>query len=364
MADAKISALFSGTPVTTPARTDQFPVNQGGVTKGESLEQIKDFIQRTTVGDAAYTILSTDRLVVTSAAFTAARTWTLPAANALKAGTMIIVLDEQRTVTATNTLTIARAGTDTIEGGAASIVLASGGANVRLMSDGSSKWSLISQKRSVNIQVFTASGTYTPAIGARSAHFRLIGGGGAGGSSAGAASSSGAGGGGASGSYLEKVIDLYLATTAFTVTIGAAGAAAASGNNAGGTGGNTTVAATGITTLQANGGTGGAGSGTAAATFVITAGGAAPTAPSTGDLNTQGQAGGTGLRVSATVAMPGWGAASPFGDGAPPPTGTATSAGVAAIAYGAGGSGALSIGNSNAAGGAGKAGVVVVTEFF
>jgi hypothetical protein len=196
--------------------------------------------------------------VVTSVAFTLPRTWTLPAANAIPAGTRLVIIDEIRTVTATNTLTVARAGSDTIEGGTASIVLASGGASVGLISDGVSKWSIIAQKRSVNIQVFTANGTYTPAVGARSAHFRVVGGGGAGGSAAGAASNAGTGGGGASGSYLEKVVDLYTVSSAFTIVIGTAGAAGATGNVVGGNGGATTVAATGMTTLSASGGVGGA----------------------------------------------------------------------------------------------------------
>lgn len=363
MADLKFSAL---TDATSLQATDEFPFvrTAGSAALNAPLPLIKDFVARTTVGDAAYTILATDRLIVTSAAFTAARTWTLPAANALGAGVTIQVFDEQRTITATNTLSIARAGTDTIEGGSASIVLSSAGASVTLMTNGSSKWSIVGQKRSVNIQVFTASGTYTPAVGARSAHFRVIGAGGAGGSSLGAASSAGAAGGGASGSYLEKVVDLYTVSTAFTITIGAAGAAAAAGNNAGGAGGNTTVAATGMTTLQANGGSGGAGSGAAAATLSVVAGGAAPTAPTTGDFNVQGQAGGVGMRQTAAIVLGGRGASSPFGDGAPPPAAVATTAGVAALAFGAGGSGAISVGNSNAAGGAGRVGAVIVTEFF
>src|SRR3954464_7064270 len=73
---------------------------------------------RTANGDSAYTILATDRLVVTSATLTVPRTWTLPAANAVPAGTRIKVLDEAAGVTATNTLSVGRAGTDTIEGSA------------------------------------------------------------------------------------------------------------------------------------------------------------------------------------------------------------------------------------------------------
>lgn len=42
MADSKISAL---TAVATPAGTDEFPVNQGGTSKKETLTQIKSFVE-------------------------------------------------------------------------------------------------------------------------------------------------------------------------------------------------------------------------------------------------------------------------------------------------------------------------------
>jgi hypothetical protein len=65
-------------------------------------------------GDSIYTILATDRTVGTNAAFTASRTWTLPAANAVNPGQEIVVADYQGTVTGTNTLVVSRAGSDTI----------------------------------------------------------------------------------------------------------------------------------------------------------------------------------------------------------------------------------------------------------
>ena len=96
--------------------------------------------EMTSNGDSAYTILTTDRTVATSAALTAARTWTLPAANGVNAGQQLCVLDKAGGVTASNTLTIARAGADTING-AASTVLNGAYQGVCLVSDGTSKWS-------------------------------------------------------------------------------------------------------------------------------------------------------------------------------------------------------------------------------
>lgn len=90
-------------------------------------------------GDSNYTIAATDRVVGTNAAFTASRTWTLPAASAVNAGQGLIVADFEGTVTGSNTLVIARAGSDTINGGASVTINSANGAYL-LVSDGSSRW--------------------------------------------------------------------------------------------------------------------------------------------------------------------------------------------------------------------------------
>ncbi|TCU73943.1 hypothetical protein EDE08_10429 [Bradyrhizobium sp. R2.2-H] len=90
-------------------------------------------------GDSIYSIAATDRVVGTNAAFTASRTWTLPAANAVNPGQTILVADFQGTVTGSNTLIIARAGSDTINGGTSVTINSANGAYI-LVSDGSSKW--------------------------------------------------------------------------------------------------------------------------------------------------------------------------------------------------------------------------------
>jgi len=100
-------------------------------------------------GDSDYTILATDRLVYTNAAFTAPRTDTLPSANAVNIGGWITVADLAGTVTATNTLTIQRAGSDTINGGT-SIVFNSAFASAILISDGSGKWNVASGAGSIS----------------------------------------------------------------------------------------------------------------------------------------------------------------------------------------------------------------------
>lgn len=90
-------------------------------------------------GDSIYTILATDRTVGTNAAFTASRTWILPAANAVNPGQEIVVADFQGTVTGVNTLVISRAGSDTVNG-VASVTMSSANGAYLFKSDGASKW--------------------------------------------------------------------------------------------------------------------------------------------------------------------------------------------------------------------------------
>lgn len=91
--------------------------------------------------DADYTITKFDDIIFTNSAFTAPRTWTLPAANTVRQGKRLRVEDWLGTVTATNTMTIVRAGSDTING-ATSFVLNVAYAGIELESDGASKWSI------------------------------------------------------------------------------------------------------------------------------------------------------------------------------------------------------------------------------
>jgi hypothetical protein len=93
----------------------------------------------TAVGDANYTILAANAFVYTSAAFTAARTWTLPSAASYRAGVPLTIADLFGTLTATNTLTIARAGSDTINGLTA-VVMGSAFQSLTFESDGVSKF--------------------------------------------------------------------------------------------------------------------------------------------------------------------------------------------------------------------------------
>ena len=93
----------------------------------------------TNVLNADYQILATDKNVVTSVTFTLPRIVTLPLANSVNDGYEIIVADLFGTVTSTNTLTISKNSTDTING-INNVVIATAYGMRRFISNGSNKW--------------------------------------------------------------------------------------------------------------------------------------------------------------------------------------------------------------------------------
>lgn len=126
------SGLVSGSSQVSYTGLSNIP---SGIISGSS-----QLVSMTQVGDTNYSILSTDRYVVTSTSFTLPRTFTLPLANSVAAGTSIIIEDIIGTVTSTNKLTIARAGSDTIAGSTSEIIGAAYAART-LRSNGASRWS-------------------------------------------------------------------------------------------------------------------------------------------------------------------------------------------------------------------------------
>jgi hypothetical protein len=99
--------------------------------------------QRTAVSDASYTALVTDRLIAYTA-LTAARTVTLPAAASYPPGQQLVVADEAGACSATNTITLLRAGSDTINGATSAVITAAYG-YLALESNGSNAWAIIDQ---------------------------------------------------------------------------------------------------------------------------------------------------------------------------------------------------------------------------
>lgn len=102
-----------------------------------------------TNGDSNFAIPAQTSVAATSAAFTLARTWTLPAANAQTAGLPLTIVDPVGGVSATNTLTVARAGADTIDGATTTVLSAAFG-TVTLISDGVSKWTISATTSAAN----------------------------------------------------------------------------------------------------------------------------------------------------------------------------------------------------------------------
>ena len=96
---------------------------------------------RLPVADASYVIATTASCIVPYTSITAPRTLTLPSANV--AGQIIWIVDSSGSVTTTNTITVTRAGTDTIEGIGTTWILASPYISVCLESNGSGKWAVL-----------------------------------------------------------------------------------------------------------------------------------------------------------------------------------------------------------------------------
>ncbi len=222
----------------------------------------------------------------------------------------------------------------------------------------------------INIQAFTASGTYTPTAGMDYCIVISTGGGGGGGGADVTTTDShaGAGGGGGAGGTAIEMFSAATIGASQTVTIGAAGTAGSATNGtSGGNGGDTTFGAL----HTATGGTGGAGSGVTSAAFDSHAGGAGGV-PTGGTLNVTGGMGTAGWAAAnlasaaaAKIGRGGDGGGSYWGSGGTggAMSGTVLVAAAAGVAYGSGGGGAATASNAGRAGGAGVAGVCLVIEF-
>lgn len=135
----------TGAASTVPGPTGpqgvQGPIGNPGPTGPQGIPG-PTAVSRTTVGDANYTVLATDRFVATNAALTATRTWTLPAANSVLAGQAIVFDDANNFATAANLLIVKAAGTDTLNGIAGGTTTLGTGPRqqLTLYSDGASAW--------------------------------------------------------------------------------------------------------------------------------------------------------------------------------------------------------------------------------
>jgi hypothetical protein len=235
-------------------------------------------------------------------------------------------------------------------------------------SPGVASASVIPPATPFNVQVFTASATYTPSAGMRFCRIRVQapGGGSGGADGAGAEGSGVASGGGGAGEYAEGFFTAASIGASQTVTIGARGAAGSTTGGNGGTGGTTSVGSL----ITAIGGSGGTGTGSNSTDPGPRAGGAGGAGGTGGTLRIPGQAGESSDIVTdeATFALlkRGKGGDSFLGRGVPPgpfDNGTPIAAS-AGPNYGAGATGAYASSDVGVAGALGGAGIVVIEEFF
>jgi hypothetical protein len=119
---------------------------------------------RTAVADAAYSALVTDRIIAYTS-ITVSRAVALPAASLYPAGAEITVVDESGSVTSAITITINRAGSDTISG-LTSLVLNTPYGAVTLESDGVSKWTVVSVQQPKLVAGYAGGLTAVTAIAA------------------------------------------------------------------------------------------------------------------------------------------------------------------------------------------------------
>lgn len=99
------------------------------------------------IGDANLSVNVNTSNLITSVAFTAARTVTLPSAGGTcvgqTCGNALQIFDTANAVTSTNTLTIAPASGETINGNAANLILNAAGVRVVLIPTSGSNWQAI-----------------------------------------------------------------------------------------------------------------------------------------------------------------------------------------------------------------------------
>lgn len=205
--------------------------------------------------------------------------------------------------------------------------------------------------RLLNVQVFTASGTYTPTAGMTKAIVEVQGaGGGSGGAPATSAGQFSGSSGASSGTYAKCLLTAAQIGASQAVTVGAAGTAGATGFSTGGTGGTSSLGSL----IVCTGGPGSQSYGPSGATIVIsnapTVSATVPTTTGTVIQVSQGSVGNAAIGATSGGVLSGPGGSSPM---------TGANTGV-----GAGAPGSVLIASSSAvAGAAGGAGKIVIWEY-
>lgn len=154
---ASFLSTFTGRvgEIAVDLTNNRFIMHDGVTAGGWPAAKLSEVITNTRAGvsDSNYTVLQSDRLIAYTF-LSAARTVTLPSASGFPTGTLLIVVDESGTCSASIAITLAVSGSDRIDGYASAVLRAAYG-HIALQSDGTSKWTIVSQS---NLQSRSKSG--------------------------------------------------------------------------------------------------------------------------------------------------------------------------------------------------------------
>jgi hypothetical protein len=168
-----LSFVPTGADTLNGASSYLLKAKYGGVSfrsNGTNAWNVITLAQRRAVADANYTALQGDSIVAYTS-ITAARVVTLPAASAFQIGQRLTIVDESGSCSGTNTISVTRAGADTINGSASAQVVNLAFGYLAIESDGVSKWTVVDASAVAGSQISGAIngvtiGATTPSTGA------------------------------------------------------------------------------------------------------------------------------------------------------------------------------------------------------
>src|SRR5215472_1550871 len=121
-------AAFTGAQgeIVVDTTNNRVVVQDGATAGGFAAAKLTDIpsgslTSRTPIADTAYTVVTTDRIVAYTA-LTGARVVTLCAASTYPTGVRLVIVDESGQCSPTRSITVARAGTDTIDGATSFVI--------------------------------------------------------------------------------------------------------------------------------------------------------------------------------------------------------------------------------------------------